>query len=164
MPLAFSATLVGVVVAFVVLRVVAPAIPLRPFAHRLTGTQSIAVVLGTVGLVLHCTAMFDRSLIERLPGTGGYVAAVNAMGAGSIGLYLLPALLLVVGLRRQTRTAVSVVGVSLIAVAITMYDHGPLAVHLAAIFTSGTLLAATLALLVRLPRRTRGRGGMRSDA
>ena len=158
MPIAFSATLLGVVLAFVLVRVLAPAVPLRRFGHRPARWQLVAVVLGVLGLVLHCTAMFDRAVLEHVPGTGGYVAAVNGMGTASIGLYLLPALLLVAGILGQTRAAVLVVGESQIAVAVTMYDHGPLAVHLAAIFISGTLLAATLALLVESPRANRSRG------
>lgn len=110
------------------------------------------MLVGTAGLVLHCTAMFDRALLTALPGSGTYIDAVNGMGAASVVLYVLPAVLVLIGLRRQPRVAVGLLAAVLAAVAVTMYDHGQLAAHLTAIFGSAVLLAAVLALFAQSPR------------
>jgi hypothetical protein len=142
---------IGLVLA--IARVALPALPLRMIASPVSRVQSLAVLLGLVGLLLHCGAMFDRAAVAVLPGSGGYIQIVNAMGGVSVVLYVIPAALLLIGLRRLHPAAVAALSVALVAVGVTMYDRGPLGVHLVAIFSTGVLLAAILALLVGSPRR-----------
>lgn len=152
MPLPYTIALVTTVLLLVVLRLTVPALPIRRYAVGVTRTQVVLVLVGTVGLVLHCTAMFNRALLTVLPDSSPYIDAVNGMGASSVVLYVLPAVLVLIGLRRQPRVAVGLLVAVLTAVGVTMYDHGPLAAHLTAIFISAVLLAAVLALLAQRPR------------
>ncbi len=104
-------------------------------------------VLGALGLVAHCVAMFFGEtflgLLGRVPGVRAYADAVTGMGPASVVAYGLPAALLLVAVRRRRDPAIAVL-VALGVVGVTMYDGGPLWLHLAAI--SG--LVAVLAWLV----------------
>jgi hypothetical protein len=107
-----------------------------------------------LGLFFHCFAMFDRRAASAIPWSHPAVAEVNAMGPASVALFVIPAALLLVGVRNQRPMIVTVEALTLAAVGVTMYDHGPLQVHLAAIFVAVTVLAAVLALVVSRPSRS----------
>ncbi len=126
-------------------------LPLRTLAARLSVIDVAVVTVGVVGLAFHCGAMFFRSEVAHLPGLSSAIRAINAMGTASKLWYAVPAILVIVGLRRQYPVALVVVAVALTVVGITMYDHGSLTTHLRAIFSAVVILAATGVLLVRPP-------------
>ena len=111
----------------------------------------VLAVLGLLGLAFHCGAMFYRSTILSLPGTETAVAHINALGVVSMVAFAGPAALLIAGLRRISSPALALIVLALAAVGTTMYDGGPLATHLAAIFASVTLLALCTATLIGGP-------------
>lgn len=156
MPLPLSLGLIILVVVVVVLRAMLPVLPLRA-ARPIARVDAVVSAVGLLGLALHCGAMFYQWLIDAIPGTSGYVAVVNSMGAGSIVLYVIPAVLLLVGLRHQPPPARAVLLVALVLVGITMYNGGPLTVHLAAIAAAVIIITLIGGLLV-------GRPGDRSPA
>jgi hypothetical protein len=126
---------------------------LRRFATTLTATDTTLITAGIGGLTFHCGAMFFRSTIERIPGTMSAINTVDAMGTASRLWFIVPAILLVIGLRRLRPVAVLAVAAALAAVGVTMYDHGPLRTHLTAIFVAVVILAGVGATLVRPPWR-----------
>jgi len=156
MPLPWTLTLVGVVALALVLRVALRQLPLRA-ASPINVGRLAALGLGVLGLVAHCMAMFFTSVARSVPGSGGYVDGVNGMGRTSMALYAVPALLVVGGLWRVARWALAVVVALLLVVGVTMYDGGPLTVHLSAIVLVVTALAATVAALVGGRERVRVR-------
>jgi hypothetical protein len=97
--------------------------------------------------------MFYRPDIARLAGTGSVVRAIDAMGTASRVWFIAPAILVVVGLRRQHPIALGAVAAALAAVGFTMYDNGRLRTHLDAIFAAVVVLAAVVATLVLPPWR-----------
>jgi hypothetical protein len=154
MPLPFTLALIALAVVLFGARILVRALPLGTKTRPFTVLDLALVIIGLLGLVLHCGAMFFRDLVGGIPGSDGYITAVNQMGAGSVMLYIIPAAVVLAGLRRQQPLAVTLVGLTFLAVGITMYDHGPLNTHLTAIFASGTALLATLSLLVPSPKRS----------
>ncbi|MDJ0334397.1 hypothetical protein QMG83_04095 [Salinibacterium sp. G-O1] len=155
MPPALTITLIAIPVLLFGARVALPGIPLKRYARTSPWVDIALIIIGAVGLVLHCVAMFYRGLIEGVAGSDGYLQAVNGMGGPSIALYVVPALLALAGLRRQQPLALVIVAITLVAVGVTMYNGGPLAVHLAAITAAAIALALTTALLVLRPRRSK---------
>lgn len=150
MPLPYTIGLWTVTLLSILLRLTLPGLPLRRHAVRTGPVDLTLLVLGMLGLVLHCTAMFARPLVDWIPGPA--VDQIAQLGIASIIWYVVPALLVAVGLRRQRLAVQAVVAVLLLAVGITMYNSGPLAVHLAAIFALVVALAAVNATLIA-PRR-----------
>ena len=148
------------VVAILTARFLVTALPLRRVAVRLTVTDTVLAALGVAGLVFHCGAMFFRSAAEALPGADALVREIDALGTVSVVLYVVPAALVVLGLRRQTPVAVAAVVLALTAVGVTMYNGGPLDTHLTAIFVSIVTLAVIASALVlppwRVPSDARG--------
>jgi hypothetical protein len=71
--------------------------------------------------------------------------------------YVVPAVLMLAGLRRLHWSGVSAVSIALIAVGVTMYNGGPLNVHLATISTAVVVLALVAATLVLRPAGASGR-------
>jgi len=155
MPTAFVVSLGAIVVAILAARVMFAALPLRVVARPVTAAQMAFTAGGLCGLLFHCIAMFARSWVQRLPGTGTVLSQINALGAPSVVWYTVPAVLVLVGLRRQHPTALAVVALALIAVGVTMYDNGSLRTHLIAIFLTVLTLTFVLATLVQLPRQFR---------
>ncbi|MEO7059544.1 MAG: hypothetical protein ABI083_07495 [Lapillicoccus sp.] len=147
MPLPWTVALVAVVVVALTLRITLRQLPLVA-AKAISGPQAAALAVGVIGLVAHCGAMFFTGVVSSVPGSGPYVDAVNGMGTTSQILYAVPALLVVAGLWRVGRPALSVVVVLLVVVGVTMYDGGPLTVHLTAILLVVVALAMTVAGLV----------------
>ncbi len=122
---------------------------------QLTVTDAALAAVGIAGLVFHCGAMFFRSGTEALPGVDPLVRQIDALGTISVILYVVPAALVTLGLRRQTPLAVAAVVAALTAVGVTMYDGGPLDTHLTAIFVSIVTLAIVASALVLPPWRVR---------
>ena len=150
---AFVASLTTAVVIIFGSRLVLAGLPLRRFATTVTATDTALITAGIGGLTFHCGAMFYRSTVERIPGTMSAINTVDAMGTASRLWFIVPAILLVIGLRRLRHVAVLTVAAGLSAVGVTMYDHGPLATHLTAIFVAVVSLAAVGATLVLPPWR-----------
>lgn len=150
----FLLELVAVVVVLLAARLLRRELPVRGFAARLSTGDGVALIVGTLGLVFHCGAMFFRSRVEAIPGTGAAVRAVDALGGLSVVWYVVAALLVLLGLRRLPRLAVALLALALLAVGVTMYDGGPLHVHLTAIFVAVLLLAAVVFLLALPPWHT----------
>lgn len=145
------AVLVGIAVVALATRLVLAPLPLGRFAVRASALDTALLVAGSAGLVFHCGAMFFRVEVSRLPGTHFAIRAINLMGTSSRIWFIVPAILVVLGLRRQAPLAVAAVSAALVAVGITMYDHGPLPTHLHAILAAVSVLSGVVALLVRPP-------------
>lgn len=131
-------------------RVVLPVLPSR-LSVRLDPVEIVLSVMGVLGLGFHCGAMFYRSAIQSLPGTQTAVTAINALGMASLVAFVVPAVLLIVGIRRIRTTALALVVLVLGAVGTTMYDGGPPGAHLTAIFAAVTLLALCVATQIGQP-------------
>jgi hypothetical protein len=145
-----------VVVVGVGLRVLVPALPWRTIATRIMVTDAALVVLGSLGLVFHCGAMFFPALFRHLPGAHTAIGRINAMGTTSIVWYAVAAALVVLGLRRHHPVVVGLVVLALAAVGVTMYDTGPLTTHLVAIFLSVVVLIGVVTALTLPPRHQPG--------
>lgn len=148
MPLPLSLSLLAVVVVLFALRFAVPTLPLEGLARPLRPLDAVVAAVGVLGLVGHCGAMFYPDVIGLIPGIDGYMRAVNALGAASIVLYTVPALLIIIGLRRQHPVALAVLAAALLAVGITMYNGGSLNAHLTAISVSIVVLAVFAGLLI----------------
>ena len=145
MPLPWALSILVAVLASVTLRLVVRRLPLEPrpaTTPRVVGS----LVVGLAGLAAHCGAMFYRDLSRSIPGSDGYLFAVNGMGIGSMVLYVLPAVLVVAALRAAPTWADGAVAVALVLVGITMYDGGPLTAHLASILVAVVAIATTTAV------------------
>lgn len=149
----FVVSLTLVVAVVLGARLLVPALPLRTVAGRISVTDAVLGGLGVLGLAFHCLAMFFRRLVEPLPGTDAAITDIRALGTASIVWYVVPAGLVLLGLRRGHRVALTVAALAFTAVGVTMYDGGSLDVHLAAIFASVVVLAVVVAALVLPPSR-----------
>jgi hypothetical protein len=152
---AYVTLLIATVAAIVVARLVLAPLPLRRVAARLSVSDAVLIGVGTAGLAFHCGAMFFRATVERSPGVHSAVRSINAMGTSSKLWFIVPALLVVIGLRRQYPIALFVLAAALVAVGVTMYDDGPLRTHLNAIFIAVVVLAGVASVLV-VPPWSRG--------
>ena len=151
----YVVALVVLVVAIGMARLVLPVSPWRRVSVQLHPVDVVLAVLGLLGLAFHCGAMFYRSTILSLPGTETAVAHINALGVVSMVAFVAPAALLIVGLRTISSRALALIVLALAAVGTTMYDGGPLAAHLAAIFATVVLLALCAATLIGRPQTGR---------
>ncbi|WP_218221863.1 hypothetical protein [Nesterenkonia sp. Act20] len=154
----FVVALAAVVLALLVLRLVIPGLPPRRVARRLSWLDLFLTVIGVLGLVLHCASMFFRPLVAAIPGTDGLISQINSLGTASVIWYVIPAVFVMVGLRRQHWIALVSLAAALLAVGITMYNGTALSTHLDTIFVAGLMIAATVFLLSMPPwARTRPR-------
>ncbi len=128
-------------------------LPLRDRAVTLTVAELALTLCGLAILTFHCGAMFFTAATQWIPGTDGAIEDIRALGTSSLVWYVLPALLVLLGLRRLPLLALIVVSVALLAIGVTMYDGGSLETHLVAIFAGVVSLTAVAAMLVRPPRR-----------
>ncbi len=151
MSTSFLLILAGVVVIVLAARFLLAGLPLHGLARSITLPDVALVVVGAAGLTFHCVAMFFRRVVEPLPGVDSAVADIRALGTASIVWYVVPAVLAVLGLRRVHPVAPVAAALAFTAVAVTMYDDGPLDVHLSAIFTAVVVLAVVVAALVIPP-------------
>lgn len=148
MSTSFTATLLGLIGILLAVRLVIRRPPFKILARPISRWAAVLAGIAIVGLVLHCTAMFDRGILDAIPGTGGYIQLVNRLGAPSKVLYAAPALLLLTGFRQQRRVVLAVLTVALVAVGVTMYDGGSVTTHLACIFVTAVLVSTTTTLLI----------------
>ena len=153
MSTSFLVSLAAVVFVVMAVRLVVPALPLRAVARPLTVPDTLLVAVGLIMLAFHCVAMFFRDRVDPLPGTSAIIEDIRALGTPSMIWFIVPAGLLLLGLRRLHPVAFVVASLSLAAVGVTMYNDGSLQVHLIAIFVAVTALAGIAAALVRLPRQ-----------
>ena len=144
----FVLALLVVIVVLIIVRLTVDAFPLMYWAQAIQPRDAVLAGLGVIGLVLHCVAMFDQPLIDGVRGLDRYATVVNRMGGTSIALYVVPAGLVVAGLHAQRRPVLAFLVAALLAVGITMYDGGALAVHLTSIFASVVMLSAIGALFI----------------
>lgn len=150
----FLLSLAAVVASLLVVRLLLPGLPVESRAVRLSFTEGGVVVGGVTVLAFHCAAMFFTSLAELVPGTTTAIDDIQALGNTSLAWYALPAVSVVLGLRRLPRGALSVVVLALVSIGFTMYNSGPLSQHLFTLWTGMVILAAVLSTLVRPPTRT----------
>jgi hypothetical protein len=148
---AFVLSLAAAVVLVLAARLLVAPLPSRRHARVITLPEALVAAAGIGGLALHCGSMFFPSVISALPGTGRAMSDINGLGTASILWYVVPAALVMIGLRRQHPAAVATVALALSAVGITMYDGGSLNVHLTAIFVSVVVLAGVVSALVLPP-------------
>lgn len=149
----YSITLAVIALLILLARFVVPQLPVKSRAVRLSVLDAVLVGVGVLGLVFHCTAMFSRQIFEGIPAVKPLIGLVNALGVASVVLYVVPATLVLIGLRRQQRGALALLSLTLVAVGVTMYVSGPLVVHLAAIFAATVVLAGLVSLFVLAPWR-----------
>lgn len=152
MPVGYTIALWAAVILIVGLRFVLPGLPLRRGSVTMKGADIAVLGIGMVGLVLHCTAMFNRPLIDWIPGISPVIAQINDLGTASVIWYVIPAILVLAALRRQHWAVLLVVVAALAAVGITMYNGASLAVHLGAIFAAVVVLAAVTSALIVVRR------------
>lgn len=118
-------------------------------AHTMSGLDLALLVLGAVGLVFHCTAMFFPEQTALIPGTDPAAAAVTDFGTASMLLFVAPSVLVLVALRRVWPPALVVLALTLAAVGITMYNGSPLDLHLSTIAAAVLVLSSVTAGLLR---------------
>ncbi|MET3919094.1 hypothetical protein [Arthrobacter sp. UYEF20] len=151
MPTEFAVGLAVVALLLLLLRLLVPGLPPVGLAVQLAAVDFALAAAGLLGLMLHCASMFYQPLVAFIPGSAAVTEQINSMGTASVIWYVVPALLLLAGLRRQKPVVLTVLAASLLAVGLTMYSGGPLSIHLAAIFASGVVTAAIMFLLVLPP-------------
>jgi len=149
----FLLSLAVVVVVVLGARFLSNGLPLRGLARRITLPDAALLVAGSVGLAFHCVAMFFRRVLDPLTGADAAISDIRALGTASIIWYVVPAFLVLIGLRRVHPAALASAASAFVAVGVTMYDNGPLDIHLAAIFASVVALALVSATLVLPPSR-----------
>lgn len=154
----FSITLALVAVLILLARFVAPQLPVQGRAVRLSVPDAVLLGVGILGLAFHCTAMFARRIFDGVGVLRPVVGLVNAMGAASVVLFVVPAVLVLIALRRQQPIAVGALLVLLVAVGLTMYVGGPFWLHLAVIFASTVTIAGIVSLFAVPPWRSRPSG------
>lgn len=153
----FVLSLIVVVGLVVCARLVLGGLPLSNLAMRLSVGDAVMSGVGLLGLAFHCGAMFFTELVGAIPGAPRPTEAINALHAASIVWYVVPALLALAGLRRLHWSGKVAISLALIAVGVTMYNGGPLDVHLAAIFAAVVVLSLVAAALVLPPAGVSGK-------
>jgi hypothetical protein len=153
----FVVSLVVVVAVVLGARVRSARLPVRRFAKTVTVADMVLLGVGVALLAFHCGAMFFPPLVDPVPGVDAAARHIRALGAASIVWYVVPAVLVPLGLRRQHLIGQAVVAIALAAVGITMYNGGSLQAHFAAIFVSVLILVSVTAALL-LPPWQRARG------
>jgi hypothetical protein len=146
----FLLTLGAVVALLFGLRLLLP-LPVRDRAVRLGFVDAGVLVAGSLLLAFHCIAMFFVSLAERVPGTDSVIQDIRALGTASVVWYVVPAVAVLLALRRLHWSAIGVAALALLWIGVTMYNGGPLDQHLVAIWVGVVLLAAVLATLAMPP-------------
>ena len=149
---AYLSALAGSVLVLIVVRIVLRTPPAARRARAIGRVEALLVLIGLVGLLFHCLAMFARPFAQGVPGAAALVGPINGLGPVSVLLYVVPAALVLLGLRRQWAPVPGAVLLVLVAVGVTMYDGGPVGIHLAAIFAAVVVLAATMLLFARTAR------------
>ncbi|CAA9342212.1 MAG: hypothetical protein AVDCRST_MAG72-893 [uncultured Nocardioidaceae bacterium] len=151
MSTSFVLSLIALVALVIGARLLLGGLPLSSLAKRLSVPDAVMTGVGLLGLAFHCGAMFFPGLVTAIPGAQAAADAINALGTASIVWYVVPALLVLAGLRRLHWSGPAAISLVLTAVGVTMYNGGPLEVHLATIFAAGVVLAMVAAVLVLPP-------------
>lgn len=144
----YLSALIGTLLLLVVIRILVPGLPVQRWTRPIRRLDALLLLVGSVGLVVHCLAMFARPFASEVPGVSALVPSIDALGPASVLLYIAPAVLVLLGLRRLWPPVPAVVLIALVAVGVTMYDGGPLRVHLTAISVAVVVLAAVPLLFV----------------
>jgi hypothetical protein len=146
--------LLGVVALAATARAAArrPLLPGRAVPLR-RGELVVAGVAG-LGLVFHCAAMFFAPWTDALPGGRPLGEAVRELGPASQWAYWLPAVALVVALRRVWWPGVVLLVGTLAGVGVTMYWSAPLTTHLA--WLAAAVLTVSFVVVALLVPRVRG--------
>jgi hypothetical protein len=76
-------------------------VPLRNVATRISIFDAVVLILGLLGLGLHCGAMFFRSQFRSFPGGHLVIRSVDPLGTTSIVWFAITAVLVLFGLRRR---------------------------------------------------------------
>ncbi len=126
-------------------------LPFAPLAYRLRPIELLLAVGALVALGFHCSAMFFPAEVEAIPGLEGPAEAVADLGTASQLAYWLPAVVLLVGLRRIWLPALATLTAVLVVVGVTMFWSFGLSAHLAAIAAAVAITIAIAAGLVRAP-------------
>lgn len=126
-------------------------LPFAPLAYRLRPIELLLAVGALVALGFHCSAMFFPAEVEAIPGLEDPAEAVADLGTASQLAYWLPAVVLLVGLRRVWLPALAALTAVLVVVGVTMFWSFGLSAHLAAIAAAVTITIAIAAGLVRAP-------------
>ncbi|MBG6226451.1 uncharacterized membrane protein YciS (DUF1049 family) [Arthrobacter sp. CAN_A2] len=156
MSASFVLTLLGVAAALLIFRLVVPGLPATGITRRLSTLDLTLTVVGVLGLILHCASMFFRPIVAAIPGSSSVISQINSMGTESMIWFAIPALLVLIGLRRQHWVALILLTGSLLAVGVTMYNGTALSTHLDTIFAAGVIIAATVFLLSTPPWQRTG--------
>lgn len=162
----FFTALAVLVGAILVVRLVRRAPLLAGRARRLTVAESTTVVVADVLLVFHCAAMFATGWVAAI-GVLDVPAAIVSDLSDPIGrvAYWLPAVALLIAVRRLWWPAPVGLALALAAVGWTMYGSFTVDQHLATIAVAVTGIAITVAGLVEPPSRNRpGRPAVVSPA
>lgn len=107
----------------------------------------VAVGVAVLALVVHCAVMFFAPWTDAFPGGRVVGDAVRGMGATSQGAYWVPAVALLVALRRVWWPGLVVLGVALLGVGVTMFWPFALTTHLAwlaAVILVGVVVSSAL--------------------
>lgn len=155
MPPSFVVSVALIVLGLAALRLVG-LFPVLAAARPLARVDALVAFIGALALAYHCLSMFFPDLGRAVPGGVALVPVIDGLGVASAILFILSAVVLLVGIRRLHPVAVVLNALVLIAVGITMYDGGPVAVHTSAIAVEVIVLAVTVLAFVRtvVPRAT----------
>lgn len=127
-----------------------PLVPRRAVPVDRAGLVVAGVAV--LALVMHCAVMFFAPWTDALPGGRVVGDAVRGMGATSQWAYWVPALALLVALRRVWWPGLAALGMALLGVGVTMFWPFALATHLA--WLAAVILVGVVVLnsLVAAPR------------
>ena len=131
-----------------------PLMPRR--AVPLRRVELLLAAIALLALVFHCAAMFFAPWTDALPGGRALADVVRALGAGSQWAYWLPAVALIVALRRVWWPGPVLLAVTLAGVGFTMFWPHALPTHLA------WLAAAVLSVVAVASSLVGSRGGTRA--
>jgi hypothetical protein len=124
----------------------------RPlWRQRSTRIRPRELALGAVvvtALVFHCAAMFFADWIDAVPFADGPASAVRTLGLSSQVTYWVPAVALVVCLRRVWAPALAVLTAVLLGVGYTMFVPHSLNTHLMWLAAAAITLVVIAAALV----------------
>lgn len=142
-PAPYWVFLVALIAAGIAARLASSRLPVSSLAHRLGPAEAALAVSALLLLGFHCGAMFFTAEVASVPGLSRPAGAVDDLGRASQLVYWLPALALLLSLRRAWRPALGALAAALAAVGVTMFWSFGLTAHLAALATA---VAATVAL------------------
>ncbi len=129
--------------------------PLWPRRSRAVPRVGLAMSGVAVALlVFHCAAMFFADWVDAVPFAEAPADSVRALGLTSQVTYWVPALALVIALRRVWPPALGLLSVALVGVGFTMFVPHALSTHLAWLATAAVsvVLIGTALVSAERPR------------